>query len=350
MKLLVISPSWLGDAVMSHSMYRLLVARYAPKSVRIDVVAPTWCKDVLNYMPEINKTFVLPYSHGDLALLKCYNFGKLLRFKNYQQAIVLPDSLKSALIPFFAKIPLRTGWLGEYRYGFLNDVRILNVQSFPLMIQRYASLVYNKNVVRNFCDLPSPLPYPCLDISETEISSVLCKFNLHDHRKRLIGLCPGTASGLYKSWPQCYYVTLAIQLIYRGYYIVILGAYQDNIISKFIDCSILTNLEKYYFNLIGRTSVKEVIAIIASCKAVVSNDSGLMHVASALQCPVVGIYGLLSNPKFTPPLYKRSIILRDISEDYYNKNLYGSSTDHYHSSLINIKPDRVLEALGILLS
>lgn len=346
MKILVISPSWIGDTVISHSMYRLLMKKYCA-NIKIDVITPIWCKDLFNYMPEINKVLFIPYKHGVLELSKCYHFGKFLKSEKYQQAIILPNSFKSALIPFFAGIPIRTGWRGEMRYGILNDLRMLKVALLPLMVQRYAALACDDSVAKNFYNLPDPLPLPRLSISEKEIVDVLFKFNLCFYRRSLIGLCPGAEFGLAKSWPHYHYITLAIRLIHYGYHVVILGSPRDQVINKFINHSILKCMRKHCNNLIGVTSLGEAIAIIAACVGIVSNDSGLMHIACALKRPVIGLYGP-SNPKFTPPLFSQSIVLRRIQGYYTMRNgdgLYG-----YHSSLINITPDQVLKELKTLLS
>ncbi|URJ31289.1 lipopolysaccharide heptosyltransferase II [Blochmannia endosymbiont of Camponotus sp.] len=347
MKILVVSPSWIGDTVMSHSMYRLLTNQYC-SNIKIDVITSIWCKDLFNYMPEVNRTLFIPYRHGALELAKCFRLGKILKNEKYQQAIILPNSFKSALIPFFADVPIRTGWRGEMRYGVINDLRRLKPASLPLMVQRYAALAYDSNVIKHFCDLPYPLPWPYLNISKKEIEDVLCKFNLDNHKKLLIGLCPGSEFGLAKNWPHYHYATLAIQLIYCGYHVVILGSSKDQLIDKFIEYSILKNLKQHYNNLIGITSLSEAIAIIAACKGIVSNDSGLMHIACALKCPVVGLYGP-SNPNFTPPLFHQSIVMRCIQRCYTmrrDSTLY----DGYHSSLVNITPDQVLKALKKLLN
>ncbi len=165
MKILIISPSWIGDTIISHSLYRLLIKKYA-SNIKIDVITPTWCKDLFNHIPEVNRTLFTPYEHGVLELPKCYRLIKFLKKEKYQQAIILPNSFKSALIPFFADIPIRTGWRGEMRYGVLNDLRILDKTLLPLMVQRYAALAYDHNTIKQFFNLPNPLPWPQLDIKK----------------------------------------------------------------------------------------------------------------------------------------------------------------------------------------
>lgn len=348
MKILVVSPSWIGDIVMSNSMYQLLVIRYQYK-VKIDVIVPECYQSLVRHMSEINKIMFIPYTHGKLELIKCFNIAKCLRNEKYQQAIILPNSFKSALIPFFAGIMLRTGWKGEIRYGILNDLRVLNPKKFPLMVQRYAALSCD-NTIKNFSDLPSPLPFPRLIIKKNEVEKILSKFSLNNYKQWLIGLCFGSGFGPAKSWPHYHYVTLAMNLINCGYHVIILGVSNNQLIYKFFENSvfIFKNLKKCFINLLNKTSLDEVIAIISICRGIISNDSGLLHIACALQRPVVGLYGP-TDPGFTPPLFDKSIVLRCI-HGYYKIRVSDNSIYGYHHSLIDISPYQVLKALQILLN
>lgn len=353
MKILIISPSWIGDAIMSHSLYRLLVIKYQ-NQVKIDVITPIWCQPVIHRLIEVDTIFTAPYTHKTLKFIKCYNLGQLLKTIKYQQAIILPNSLKSSIIPWIAKIPIRTGWRGEVRYGFLNDLRILNTASFPLMVQRYAALAFDFNIVKHYSDLPDPLPLPQLHVKKTEIKNILHKFNLNKNKNPLIGLCPGSASGLVKCWPYYHYITLTIKLIYYGYHVVILGSYTELYIKKIIENdNTLKNLKQHYHDLIGKTSLNEATIILSACEGIVSNDSGLMHLACALKRPVIGMYGYFSNPHCTPPLFYKSKALYSNIITYNNntnqKIKKNNNTHHYHDSLINITPQQVLETLTALL-
>lgn len=351
MKILIISPSWIGDTIISHSLYRILIMKYSLET-QIDVITPIWCKPIINRFTEVNKIFNTPYKHGQLNFIKCYNLGQSLKSIGYQQAIILPNSLKSALIPWLARIPIRTGWRGEMRYGLLNDLRILYTSKFPLMIQRYTALAYNYTKTYDYSYLPYPLPLPKLNIKQKEIKNILHKFNLNQHKKLLIGLCPGAAAGLGKCWPYYHYITLAIQLISYGYHIIILGSFIEQHIKQLINRSILKNFKKNYDNLIGKTSLDEAIVILAACKGIVSNDSGLMHIACALQRPTIGLYGYLSNPNCTPPLFYNSKIIRNTEKNHniqYKYKKIKKTIYKYHDSLISITPNQVLSTLKILL-
>lgn len=352
MKILIVSPSWIGDTVISHSLYRLLFMRYSTH-LKIDVITPLWSKPIINRLTEVNTIFVTPYQHKTLEFMKCYHLSKLLKDNEYQQAIILPNSLKSSVIPWLSNIPIRTGWRGEMRYGFLNDLRILNTSSLPLMVQRYAALAYDYNTIQHFSDFPSPFPLPQLYVQPKEIIYILKKFNLNKNKKQLIGLCPGSEFGPIKCWPYYHYITLAIQLIYCGYHVIILGSFKEQFIKKFIEHSVLKNFKQHYHNLIGKTSLNEAIIILAACTGIISNDSGLMHIACALNQPVViGLYGNINDTHCTPPLLFNSKILchnKKIVHYKYQKRRKGDTTYGYNSNLINITPTQVLKTLHMLL-
>ena len=137
MRILVVGPSWVGDAVMAQSLYKVLVNNNP--ATQIDVLTPEWSSNILQRMEEVAGIVVSPFDHGELKLKARVGFGRALVAKDYDQAIILTNSFKSALIPFFAKIPLRTGWLGEMRYGLINDIRRINKESCPLMVEQFAA-------------------------------------------------------------------------------------------------------------------------------------------------------------------------------------------------------------------
>lgn len=187
MKILVVGPSWVGDMMMSQSLYRTLRARY-PQAI-IDVMAPAWCRPLLSRMPEVNEAIPMPLGHGALAIGERRKLGHSLRERRYDRAYVLPNSFKSALVPFFANIPHRTGWRGEMRYGLLNDARVLDKDAWPLMVERYVALAYDKGVMLSAKDLPQPLLWPQLQVFDGEKSQVCNAFNISADRP-IIGFCP----------------------------------------------------------------------------------------------------------------------------------------------------------------
>lgn len=344
MKILVIGPSWVGDMMMSQSLYRTLKARY-PQAI-IDVMAPAWCRPLLSRMQEVNEAIAMPLGHGALQIAERRRLGHSLRDKRYDRAYVLPNSFKSALVPFFANIPHRTGWLGEMRYGLLNDSRKLDKQGWPLMVERYVALGYDKGVMQSAKDLPQPLLWPQLHVSEGEKTQTCAAFNLEPQRP-MIGFCPGAEFGPAKRWPHYHYAALAAKLIDAGYQVVLFGSAKDKDAGKEILAALTTEQQAWCRNLAGDTQLEQAVILLAACEGVVTNDSGLMHVAAALNRPLVALYGP-SSPDFTPPLSHKARVIRLISG--YHKVRKGDTAEGYHQSLIDITPESVLVALTELLT
>ncbi|CUX97151.1 ADP-heptose--LPS heptosyltransferase 2 [Candidatus Hoaglandella endobia] len=341
---MVIGPSWIGDIMMSQSLYRLLVQLQL--GVQIDVMAPPWCCPLLELMPEVNQALSIPIDHGAIALRKRLRLGQALQQNSYQQALVLPNSFKSALVPFFAGICHRTGWRGEMRYGLLNDIRRLDKQAFPLMVQRYAALAFDSYLVQSAVDLPTPLPWPRLTAKAQEINDALNVF-LPELERPLIGFCPGAEFGPAKRWPHYHYTVLAEALIHRGYQIALFGSAKNHAVGKTIATALPADQQRYCCNLVGKTTLVQVVNLIAACQGIISNDSGLMHVASALNRPMVALYGP-SSPDCTPPLSPKAKVIRLI--DGYHKIRKGDDEQGYHYSLIAIQPKQVMSELEKLLT
>ena len=341
MKILVIGPSWVGDMMMSQSLYRTLKAEYP--SAEIDVMAPARCRPLLARMPEVNQALAMPLGHGALGLGERRR-PRALRANRYDRAYVLPNSFKSALVPFFADIPQRTGWRGEMRYGLLNDVRVLDKAAFPLMVQRYVALAYDKGRIQRADDLPQPLLWPQLQVNDAEIAETAAAFNLTDSRP-IVGFCPGAEFGPAKRWPHYHYATLAQKLIESGYQIALFGSAKDHEAGEQIRAALQEDARDFCLNR-RKTQLEQAVILIAACRAVVSNDSGLMHVAAALNKPLIALYGP-SSPDFTPPLSDKARVIRLISG--YHKVRKGDAEQGYHQSLIDIQPQQVLDALTPLL-
>ena len=297
MKILIIGPAWVGDMVMAQALFKLLKQLH-PHS-QIDVLAPLWTRPLLVRMPEVNEALDSPFDHGQLRLLARYRLGVALRSRGYDQAIVLPNSFKSALIPYFANIPLRTGWVGESRYGLLNDARRLDKKRLPRMVERFIGLGVEKGEA-----LPSTLLYPKLNVSVEGIRASLEKLQLDRPSAPLLILCPGAEFGVSKQWPAEYHAEVANNKLAEGWQIWLLGSVNDRGISDQVDA--LT--DHRCMNLTGKTGLTEVIDLLSLADVVVANDSGLMHVAASLSRPLVVIYGSTS-PEFAPPLFDRVEIL-----------------------------------------
>lgn len=348
-KILVIGPSWVGDMMMSHSLYQMLKQHYP--QVQIDVIAPKWSKALLNRMPEVRQAIEMPLGHGQFGLFERYRLGKKLREEQYDLAIILPNSFKSALIPFFAKIPQRRGWKGESRYWILNDLR-QRKEDYPMMVQRYVALAYPAENIPSASNLPLPKPY--LRIEPQQVITSCQKFQLHTNKNQfeprpMIGFCPGAEFGPAKRWPHYHYATLAEHLIKQGFTIQIFGSKNDQEVGESIRNMLASELQPYCQNLAGLTTLEEVIDLLSVCQVVVSNDSGLMHIAAALQRPLVALYGPTS-PQYTPPLAENVEILRAIEGGLIKIRKDKSNQVGYHKSLIDLSPAMVEESVTRLLT
>lgn len=298
-KILIIGPSWVGDMMMAQVLFQLL--HQQDPDCELHVLAPAWSEPLLSRMPEVQKSIVLPFGHGQLHLRARYQFAKSLRAENYTQAIVLPNSWKSALIPFWAKIPIRTGWLGESRYGILNDARTLDKKKYVTMAQRFAALAFDRDAVAL-----ANLPVPNLFLDKEKMDEALDQFQLGESlQKPILALCPGAEFGPSKCWPAEYYAQVANQKIVEGWHVWIFGSQKDAAIAE----QIQSRTQSKCVNLTGKTAISEAIDLLSLAQCVVTNDSGLMHIAAAVGCSVIVIYGSTS-PDFTPPLTDKAIILK----------------------------------------
>ncbi len=302
MKILIIGPSWVGDMVMSQSLYKTLKQQHP--QCKIDVLAPQWCKPILERMPEVEEALTMSVGHGEFSLFKRREIGKSLRNKQYTHAFILPNSAKSALIPWFANIPVRTGWKGEMRFGLINDIRT-NKQSFQYMVERYVALAYPKSEMIESSSLGGldSLPKPKLDIDPVVQQNTIDKFALTTGQP-VIGLCPGAEFGPAKKWPEQHYAAVAQEMINRGYQVWLFGSQKDVAACEGIVSQLKGDSARSATVLAGKTSLIEAVDLLAACQTVVSNDSGLMHVAASVGCNVVAIYGSTS-PKYTPPLAEK---------------------------------------------
>ncbi|MCL5261456.1 MAG: lipopolysaccharide heptosyltransferase II [Gammaproteobacteria bacterium] len=287
-KILIVAPAWVGDLVMAQALFKILKLRNP--DVIIHVLALTHMRPLLLRMPEIDQVIIFPFQHGELSLFKRYSFGKKLRNKGYTEAIILPNSFKSALIPFWARIPKRTGWLGEMRYGLLNNIK-KSPHLFERMVERFAVLGSDAGA-----RLPESL-WPELTVKTSTLTETLQKFDLTKQEKPVLALCPGAEYGPAKRWPAEYFAAVAKTKLQLGWQVWIFGGVKDQLIAKKIQELTKNNC----IDFCGKTDLGEAADLLSLAQVVVTNDTGLMHVAAALKRRIIAIYGS-SSPKFTPPL------------------------------------------------
>jgi len=292
----VVGPSWVGDMVMAQSLFMALKEQY--KNCSIDVLAPQWSLAIMERMPEVRKAIVMPLGHGKFDFKGRKALGKSLRREQYDESIVLPNSWKSALVPYFAEIPKRTGYLGEMRWGLLNNSRKLNKLFLTKTVQRFVALASEPNAI-----LPAILQ-PRLLIDPASVAVAKSKFNITDIDGKVLGLCPGAEYGPAKRWPEEHYAEVARKALDKGWQVYLFGSLKDGLVTAKIN---ELSGDKCR-NFAGRTSLTEALDLMSLCNAVVSNDSGLMHVAAALNIKTIALYGS-SDPNFTPPLHSEAEVI-----------------------------------------
>lgn len=314
---------------MAHTLVQVLKAH--DDACEIHLLAPPATLPLVGRMPGVTRGIELPIGHGELALGKRRAAGRLLKGEGYGRALVLPNSLKSALVPFFAAIPKRTGWQGEARYGLLNDRRTLDKAHYPLMIERFMALALPAGA-----DLPQPYPQPRLTEDPENLRRLLVELDLQIDRPVLV-LCPGAEFGPAKRWPSEHYATIASHAGNTGMQVWLLGSPKDE-----ADCAMIQAQVPEAVNLAGRTRLVDAVDLMSVATNVVCNDSGLMHVACALGRRVIALYGSTS-PDFTPPLSDHALVL---SEQLDCSPCFERTCPLGHlNCLRQLAPGRVIEAL-----
>lgn len=303
--ILIIAPNWIGDAVMTQPLLAKLKAQY-PGS-KIDVLASTWVAPIYRACTEVNDVIEAKFEHKQLQWGLRKWLAKDIKAKNYQACFVLPNSFKSALIPWLANIPFRIGYRGEFRYGLIN-ISLDNPSKInrPPMIEHYLAL---SKLLKDDEENSSSALTPTLTISTHAKQSVekqLVESNINT--SSLFVFCPGAEYGPTKRWPADHFAKLANKLVEENAnaQIVLLGGQGDRDLAA--EIILATGSNPNLNNWCGDTSLDEAIALISMAKAVVSNDSGLMHIAAALKTPQVAIFGS-SDPAHTPPLSEKAKVI-----------------------------------------
>lgn len=336
-RILIISPNWIGDAVMAQPLLRLLLEKAPDRA--IDVLAPGWVAPVWRTMREVDRVIESPFRHGALQLRERWHLARQLRHNGYASAYVLPNTLKFALIPWLAGIGHRVGYLGEMRYGLLNEIHLDDRHTPRPMVSFYAALA-----APPVAPLPLPVisPRPTLFVSQQQITETCSHLALPLDRP-LIAFAPGAEFGSAKRWPASYFARLAGEILDArpAAQIVMLGSAKDKSV-----CAEIAAIEPKALNFAGTTSLDQAIALIAKADAVVSNDSGLLHIASALNRPIVAMYGP-TDPDHAPPF-------SDIAESIYLHLDCAPCKQRecplsHHHCMRQITPDRVWESLAPML-
>ena len=299
MNILIFSPAWVGDMVMAQTLFKLLHQQYS--DVTIDVIAPPWPYDLLQRMPEVNSHYKIEVQRGKFSWQARRDIANAIKDQHYDWAITMPITWKSALNGYWSGAARRTGFLGEMRYGLLNDRRKLDANKLPFMVQRYVSL--GLDPAANIPEL-NTMAKPQLSIDKSNAEKCLQKFKINPG-ERIVALMPGAEFGPAKRWPTMNYAQIAKDLVLANYQVLILGSPKDFATAAEIEQKSGVPL----INLCAKTSLLDAVDILSCAQLAISNDSGLMHIAAAVNIPQIAIYRS-STPEFTPPLNDKATILQ----------------------------------------
>jgi heptosyltransferase-2 len=273
--ILIVPYMWIGDFVRCHSVVKLLNARFPNRPV--DVLTTSLCAPLTDYMPGLRRAVVVDLPRSRIAVTNQLSLARRLKREDYGSVLIMPRTWKSALAPFLAGIPERTGFFGEARFVLLNDLRY-GERRLPRMVDRCAALALPAGA-----QLPDEWPLPELKVGRAEIEKWRHQQGLAGQTKPVIALAPG-AVGPSKRWPAGAYANLARRLAAEGFGVWVVGGHEE----KSLAAEIVGNTPAR--DLTG-TDLRTAILALAGAAAAVSNDSGLLHVAAALGTPAIGIFG-----------------------------------------------------------
>ena len=329
-KILVIAPSWIGDTIIAQPLLSRLHEKHA--DLALDVLASGWSAPLLARMPEVRRVVDSPFRHGEFNLAGRLRLARRLRREGYDEAVVLPNSWKAALIPFLAGIPKRTGYKGEARLGLINHMHRLDKEAHPRLADRYLQLAEPVGG-----SLQRSQRRPHLQSSREQQLAARAALDLPTDGAPVV-FCPGAEYGPAKRWPVRHFAALASAVGHVGDPVWLVGAPKDAHLGEKIE----QLCHGAALNLCGRTTLEQAIDIIAAARQVVCNDSGLMHVAAALERPLVAVFGS-SSFNYTPPMSPQAKI---VSLELECSPCFKRDCPLGHLNCLNdLTPERVLAAM-----
>lgn len=345
-KILIVAPSWLGDIIMSQSLLKTLKAQ--DPNCEITMYAPQYSHPIIQRMPEVSRILTNPFAHGELNLTARIKEGKLLKKENFNKAYILPNSIKSALVPFFAGIKERIALKGESRYILINKMR-KDKKLFPRMVERYVSLAYvDDPSVKDKDSLPQFF-YPSLETKSLE-SELLNRLNLSLDRPLMCLGC-GANYGPAKLWPVEYFAQVSAHFIKNGGSVLGLGTKGDSkTVQEIFAClkKLVSEDElQYFYDIAGKTNLTEALDLVGACSIAVCNDSGLMHTVAAANVKQVCIFGSTST-QYTPPLSDKAICVE--STQPCHPCFKRTCEFNTYACLKELTPEMVLKKVDLLLN
>jgi heptosyltransferase II len=328
--ILIVPYMWIGDFVRCHSAVKLLREQYPERP--IDMLSSSLCAPLVDYMPGVRKAVVFDLPRGGIPLSRYRALAGRLRGENYAQAIVMLRTWKSALAPWLAGIPTRTGFLGEMRFGMINDTRP-SERKLPRMIDRMGALALPRGA-----QPPANWPLPEIRVPADEIAEWRAANGLTHDKRRIVALAPG-AVGPGKAWPVEHYAALAKIFAEDGYAVWVLGGPNETALAARIMASAGNGVR----DLTGG-ELRSAVVALAAADAAVANDSGLMHIAAAIGTPTVAIFGP-SSPTHWAPLNPLAAILEPPGDEDKERARREGNSAIAHRRTANVPVKDVADAL-----
>ena len=335
--ILIVAPSAIGDVILAQPLLAILRQQYPQRP--LDVLARTWCLPVTKFMPDIRHRIPSHTRHGQLGWKHHRQEGRQLRDRGYTQAFVLPASFKSALIPFFARIPVRTGRLGELRFPLINDLRAMPAYHRHPLSRMYAALAYPSG------QLPERLPEPTLQVPTGAADPIIRKLRL-DTSRPLLAICPGASDNAEtaKKWPLRYYTEVAQAWIGAGGIGWLFGSARERPLTQQLWSALEPRHRRHCQDLSGRSSLAESIALLDRCDHVISNDSGLMHAAAALKKSQTALFGPTSEAEHSPQNHRARLLSLNLPCSPCHKDRCPLK---HHACMESLKPQWVIDQLPL---
>lgn len=333
-RILLIGPDTVSHLLCTQALCIQLLAHYP--NARIDIVASESLSGLINSIPQIQTHFPLETQNKKLSVKNIFKLVKKLKPEAYQQAIVLTDNYRPALLSWLTRIRSRIGFGSLIRLGLLNDIRTSNAEQYDLLIQRYVSLAYHAHDP----DAAQKIPTPKLEVQDDTVKNTCHRYQLHDHKPILI-ICPGSPLGDTHRWPAKYFAAVANVKLDAGWQVWLIGHNSDQPYAA----EIQTRTQKPCIDFTGRLNLEETIALLSIGKQVVTNESEWMHIASVLNKPTIAIYGA-HHPSLEPPLSKYTkVVSIEIPCKPCNQR---QCPDQHYRCLRDILPETITHHLNLI--
>jgi len=325
--ILIVPYMWIGDFVRCHSVVKLLKGRFPARPV--DLLSTTLCAPLTDYMPEVRQAIIVDLPRKRLPFSEHKALADRLRREGYGTALIMPRTWKAALAPFLAGIPERVGWVGEWRFGLINDLR-RGEKKRPRMVDQCAALALPDGAPQ-----PEQWPLPELRVPAAEVAGWRERLGLTD-RRPAVALAPG-AVGPSKRWPGASFAELARALGDRGCDVCVIGGPSEAPLAR-----IIKEQAPDAHDLTG-TDLRNAVLALAASNVAISNDSGLLHVAAALGRPAIGIFGPTS-PWHWAPLNPIAAAIQQTVEKLDCQPCHKPTCRlQHHRCMRNISPAQLLE-------